>query len=307
VKDMAGPLLTLVSPKFAPQVSGSTILLANLLSGYPGRVSAISGQDAETRADPAFASPCPVRHLPLSRRLARVSGFMRRRYPEVLRRMLRIPIARSLRAAGASVVMGTFPNDVYLVAGFLAARSLQLPFYAHMHDLWVENTSPQSPGGRFAEKWEPVILSEATRVVCMTEAMQQHYAAKYGIKTELIPHCVREEDVPDATPLRAPRPGPVVVLFVGAVSPPMNLDALKVLAAAVDLLPSDYELVFCTAADQATLKGLGIASPRLRVMYVSRAEVQRLQSAAHVRGAPPSDQKNCPHKGRKVVYKNMLE
>ena len=44
------------------------------------------------------------------------------------------------------------------------------------------------------------------------------------------------------------------MLFVGAVNPVMNLDALQVLAAASELLPAEYELLYCTAADLATLQ-----------------------------------------------------
>ena len=47
---------------------------------------------------------------------------------------------------------------------------------------------------RFAEKWEPVIFRESTRILCMTEAMQKHYEKKYGIRTDLLPHCVPEQE-----------------------------------------------------------------------------------------------------------------
>ena len=80
------------------------------------------------------------------------------------------------------------------MAAFLAARKLHLPFYAYMHDLWMENMPPGTALARFAEKWEPVILRESTRVLCMTEAMQKHYEKKYRIQTELLPHTVPEED-----------------------------------------------------------------------------------------------------------------
>jgi glycosyltransferase involved in cell wall biosynthesis len=232
---------------------------------------------------------------------------MRRKYPEALRRILQGPITRRLRQCGASVVMAPLPNDVYLVASFLAARTLGLPFYAHMHDLWAENTAPHSAGRGFAETWEPVILAEATRVVCMTEAMQQHYAAKYGIKSDLMPHCVGAHDEQRLEELRPPREGNIVILFVGAVSPPMNLDALKVLAAAADRLPPNYELLFCTPSDQHTLQALGIRSARLHVKYVSRAEVQRLQSEAHVLVAPLSHKNGSPHEVRTVFSTKLLE
>jgi glycosyltransferase involved in cell wall biosynthesis len=204
------------------------------------------------------------------------------------------------------VVLAAFPSEDFLVAAFFAARNLNLPFYVHMHDLWTENTTAGTPAARFAEKWEPVIFRNSTRVLCMTEAMQKHYEGKYGIKTELLPHCVRAQDCLEAPakiqPARMANP---TVLFVGGVSAAMNLDALKVLAAASELLPEGYDLLYCTSSDLSTLKRLGIQSSRLRVKYVSRGEVQRLQSEAHVLVAPLSH-KNCSIDEVRTVFSTKL-
>jgi glycosyltransferase involved in cell wall biosynthesis len=206
---------------------------------------------------------------------------------------------------GTDVVLAAFPREDFFVAAFLAARRLRLPFYAHMHDLWQENM-PDGQAARFAAAWEPVILQQATRVLCMTEAMQKHYEKKYGIQTDLLPHSIPEQDY-----LRAPReilPPRMVkptILFVGAVSPAMNLDALRVLAAASELLPPEYELLYCTATDLTALQRLGICSSRLRVAYVSRAEVQRLQSEAHVLVAPLSH-KDCSLDEVHTVFSTKL-
>jgi glycosyltransferase involved in cell wall biosynthesis len=85
----------------------------------------------------------------------------------------------------------------------------------------------------------------------------------------------------------------------------MNLDALRVLAAASELLPPEYELLFCTATDLTELQRLGIRSSRLRVTYVSRAEVQRLQSEAHVLVAPLSH-KDCSLDEVRTVFSTKL-
>ena len=151
------------------------------------------------------------------------------------------------------------------VDGFRTAQQLGLPFYAHMHDLWLENTQRGTANGRLAALWEPRILHHATRVLCMTEAMQEHYEKKYGIQSELLPHCITDRDLDSApTALRPPQRKRPTVLFVGAVSNPMNLDALKVLAEASELLPQEYELLFCTSLDQEGLALKGIRSSRLR-------------------------------------------
>jgi glycosyltransferase involved in cell wall biosynthesis len=298
--------LMVVAPTFPPQVSGSTILLANLFSSYSGKVNAIAGYDRYSKSDPAFLAPCPSRHLRLPRTFPLLYERLSRRFPGTVSLSIRSSIHRTLKEFGSKVVLATFPYGVNLVATFLAARQLNLPFYAYMHDLWTENMPSGTTAARFAEKWEPVVLRESTRVLCMTEAMQKYYEKKYRIRTELLPHSVAEEDYLDAPaqmlPPRLPKP---TVLFVGAVSFPMNLDALKVLACASELLPPEYELLFCTSMDAPTLGRLGIRSNRLQVKYMSRAEVQRLQSEVHVLVAPLSH-KNCSIDEVRTVFSTKL-
>jgi glycosyltransferase involved in cell wall biosynthesis len=217
-----------------------------------------------------------------------------------------VSIRRILKELGTNVVLATFPFDDLLVASFLAARRLRLPFYAHMHDLWMENIPSGTAAARFAEQWEPVILKQSTRVLCMTDTMQKHYENKYGIRTDLLPHTVTEHDYQSAPTQMCPpvMPKPTI-LFVGEVSPIMNIDALKVLAATAELLPQEYELLFCTSSDLPALNRLGIQSSRLRVQYVSRAEVQRLQREAHLLVAPLSH-KNCSNDEVRTVFSTKL-
>jgi glycosyltransferase involved in cell wall biosynthesis len=186
-------------------------------------------------------------YLTFPRRFPILWDRLRRHLPIVSYHYLQYTIHRQMRQLHTAVVFGAYPDCVHLVAAFRAAQQLGLPFYAHMHDLWLENTQRGTAKGRLAALWEPRILRHATRVFCMTEAMQDHYEKKYGIQSELLPHCIADRDL-DAAPtaLRSPQRQHPTVLFVGAVSEQMNLDALKVLAQASELLPQDYVLLFCT-------------------------------------------------------------
>jgi glycosyltransferase involved in cell wall biosynthesis len=298
--------LTVVSRSFPPQVSGSAILLANLLSEYLGNMSAVVGYNRYLKIDPAFLSPCPTRYLPLPRMLPRAYDGLTRRLPALISGGIRASMRRALIGSKTGVVLAAFPSGDFFVAAFLAARELSLPVYAHMHDLWTEQMPAGTALARFAEEWEPIVLRESTRVLCMTEAMQKHYEIKYGIKTYLLPHCVPENGklrVP--AEMRRPKMAKPTVLFVGAVQEDMNLDSLKTLATASELLPSEYELLYCTSTDLTGLNRLGVQSSRLRVKYVSRAEVQRLQSEAHVLVAPLSH-KNCAMDEVRTVFSTKI-
>jgi glycosyltransferase involved in cell wall biosynthesis len=142
----------------------------------------------------------------------------------------------------------------------------------------------------------------------MTAAMQRHYEKKYGIESALLPHCIADRDLDSApTMLRPPQCKRPTVLFVGAVSDAMNLDALKVLAEASELLPQDYVLLFCTSSCREDLASLGIRSSRLQVQYVSRQEVQRLQGEADVLVAPLSHKNSSPDEVHTVFSTKLLE
>jgi len=302
------PHLTVVATAFPPQVAGSTILLANLLQHYPGEVRAIAGYDYYARSDPAFTPPCPTSSLVFPRRFPRLWDRLRRRLPFMSYHYLQRVIQQKMRDLNTSVVFGIYPDGVHLVTAFLVAQQLRLPFYAQMHDLWLENTPRGTARRRLAALWEPRILCHATRVLCMTEAMQKHYEKKYDIQTELLPHCIADDDLTSApTVLRPPQRKRPTVLFVGGVSDQMNLDALKVLAEASELLPQEYELLFCTSLDQKGLAHRGIRSSRLHAQYVSRAEVQRLQGEVDVLVAPLSHKNGSPDEVRTVFSTKLLE
>ena len=308
MKPHDGPTLTVVSQIFAPQVSGSPILLANMLSHFTGKVNTVAGYNRYSKIDPAFRAPCTVQTLALPRTFPILTDRLERRLPGLLSRVLRIFLRRALKNLSTDVVLAVFPHETYVVAAFLVARQMGLPFYVHMHDLWSENKPAGTAAARFAATWEPVILKHAQRVLCMTEAMQEHYAKKYGIKTYLLPHSIPEEDYQKApAEPHVPQLPKPTILFVGAVSPEMNLDALKVLADASELLPVEYELLFCTSFDLALLQRFGIRSSRLRATYVSRAEVQRLQSNAHVLVAVLSHKNGSPLEVQTVFSTKLLE
>jgi glycosyltransferase involved in cell wall biosynthesis len=282
--------------------------LANLLSNYPEKLQAIAGDNQYSQPDQAFLPPCPTQYVALPHITQRLYDALRIRSPALASRLIKGAIRRALTAVGTDVVLAAFPREDFLVAAFLAARRLRLPFYVHMHDLWRDNLSTDTAAARFADTWEPIILQQATRVLCMTEAMQRHYEKKYGRQTELLPHSIPAQDYLRAPhEMLSPRMPKPTVLFVGAVNPAMNLDALKVLASASEFLPQEYELLYCTSTDLASLQRMGIQSSRLRATYVSRAEVQRLQSEAHVLVAPLSHKDCAVDEVRTVFSTKLLE
>ncbi len=306
MNDTHEPLLAVVSAAFPPQVSGSAILLNNLLSGFEGRKIVLAGFDTYSKVDTTFANRYDTMSLCAPRMFPRVNTQLRVKLPFLAYRVLKFEIERILRYQRPHVIFAAYPYDTYLVATFLAAKSLNIPFYAHMHDLWIENTTRGTPLGDFARKWESRILTEATRVLCMTEAMQDHYERKYGIRGDLLPHAISHQDLLSApSGILTSQTAKPTVLFVGTVSPPMNLDALRTLASAAELLPPEYEMIFCTPSSIASFRDMGISTKRLQIKYLSRPEVQTLQSRVNILIAPLSH-KNCSSDEVRTVFSTKL-
>ena len=300
--------LMVVDDAFAPSVGGSQILLANLLASYPGRAFAAVRRHLPQQEDPDFVPPCPVDRMWSPQNLLLYRVFFRLKYkPPCMwsyRRFLRREAARRWPAA----IMAASPAVGMFLSAFQVARRAGIPFYAHMHDLWEENSAPGSDSQKLASRWEKIILTQARRVLCMTDVQADFYRKKYGISSQLLPHTIPPQSL-DAAPkgmLQATLPERTV-LFVGAVSTPMNLDSLRVLAKASELLPEDVRLLFLTRATKESLADDGIASSRLAARTVSREDVGRLVSACHVLVAPLSHKNGSAEEVRTVFSTKLLE
>lgn len=299
-------MLTVVSHSFPPRITATALILKNIFSVYSGTMSAIVGCSATGTLDKNFLSPCPTVDLSLPNMFPRLYSRMRYHFPNLMRLSIQWAIKRNLKKMGSKVVLGVFPQDESVVAAFLAARQLRLPFYLYLQDLWLENESPGTARRKFAETWEPIVLKEATRVICMTEAAQRFYEQKYGIKTFLLPHSIPESEFADAprtlTPPNMPNP---TAVFMGAIGPKFNMDALRVLTRASEKFPEKYQLVFSTPEKVEHLKKLGIWSTRLHVTYVPRPQVKKFLSDSHVLIAPISH-KNCTLEEVNTIFSTKL-
>jgi len=299
-------MLTVVSYTFPPQVSAISIVMRNLLASYHGEMRAIIGHEFYGTYDPSFTSPCPTKEILFPKLNPRIYHGLRNRYPSLTLALIRNQIQRSIKKIGKTAVLGVFPYDDFFVASFLAAKDLGLPFYAYVQDLWLEAEYRGTPKGRFAAQWEPIILKEATRVICMTEAAQEHYEKKYGIQTNLLPHAIAKVEL-DHSPLTFSKVNGACyrVVFVGSINAKFNLDALRILAAASELLPESYQLIFSTPADMAKMHKSGIHSSRLQLNYIPRDKIKAFESQAHVLIAPLSH-KNCPKDEVRTLFSTKL-
>ncbi|HEU4472544.1 MAG TPA: glycosyltransferase [Flavisolibacter sp.] len=294
--------LLVVSHAFAPYASGSAVLLANLLREYPGECMAIGGYSRYMKEDKSFTPPCPTVFLkPLK------GKFFELAYAKFMnnnRWYVRRFIEKQVKKFRPDAILGAFPHSTFFIAAFEVARKMGLPFYAHMHDLWQENYPEGYYAKKLADQYEALILKNAARVYCMTSTQAEHYAKKYGIAPEILPHTIPQKDLQDLQyrPLTGQEKK---VLFAGALSDVMNADALSVFSQAIRQLPDGTTVNFFTSASAEQLEKNGIDVSKLNLKWVSRAELEKELKTSAVLFAPLSH-KNCSALEVKTVFSTKL-
>ena len=294
--------LVIVCRTMPPQIVGSAVLMRNLFEPYRGELEAIAGWEQAAKSDPDFGPICPTHYLrfwpPLLQRL--MERRLHRMYFPLVVRFIRRKL-QCLRPA--AVFSACTPDGFFFVASFRACRRLGVPFWGHMHDLWLENTGPGDFQRRLAETWEPVIFRDADKIFCMTEAQRDHYQRKYGGSYDIIPHCVSSEtEIPSEAAVKTkPVDEPVHVLYAGNISPAMNCDAMKDFAACLDLLPANYRFTMLTSASAAACRAKGLVHPRLERDWTSVAEASKRVRQADILFLPLSF-KNCHDDEVRTVF-----
>ena len=271
-----------------PMAGGSAKMLRNLLAPFPsGSLVYVRGNnDMFPEAQDAPLGPAVAVDMPnvFRRRGSRISLS---RYLEYLW----VPwsawrMARVARREKVSAVFANYPFGFFLVAAWLAAKSLRLPLFVYMHSLW-EETTDASVDGWMAHRLEPRIFRDAAAVYAPTRFAIEHYRRKHGLEVRLLPHTVNLDDAgPEGGAGRKNEEGPHRILFTGGVYN-MNRDALLQMVEAVEKLgPSpdgrDVRLVVCAPNDPAVLAGIGVRGDRVETRFVDSRTAMRLQKEADI-------------------------
>ena len=302
-----GPLLV-AAAGFPPTLTGSAVLNRNLWGAWPaGDVVAVSVRLPGAPADPGLALP----GVPVA--LVEPWPFRRPRLAAQLDPLAAATVARTVcevaRRARARAIWANWPNTPFLLGAARAARRLGLPLYVHLHDTWREAYSarPLYLERLFAWRYEGRVLRQARRVFTITEAAREHYLAKLGIDSTVLPHAVPAEDLDRPLPPARGAGGPRVLHFAGHVYRSMNTDALARVAAALERCRHDVVLHCYAPASAATLAAAGIGGARVRVRFGSRADVMADQAGADLLVLPLAFRSPNPVEIRTVFPTKLLE
>lgn len=293
--------LVVVCRTMPPLVVGSSVLMHNLFRDYRGKLEAIAGWEYVAKVDPAFTPPCKTHYLRFRPAiLQRVMDHFKGLCYFFVRWFVYFKLRRLKPTA---VLAACTPDGLFFTASFLACRSLHIPFWGHMHDLWQENTREGSFERSLATKWEPTIFREADKLFCMTENQVEHYAAKYDRAYEIIPHCVpADAEMPEEINVTTKTSDQtMLILYTGNISRYMNLDALREFAECIDLLPANYRAKLLTSFNAEQCRKQGIYHERIEHGWVGVAESRKLIREADILFLPLSF-KNCAKDEVRTVF-----
>lgn len=191
-------------------------------------------------------------------------------FPVLLWRCLRL--ARIYRFKRLLVV---FPNEEFLLAGFLVAIWTGAKLYPYFHNTYVENRKGLSL--HFARWLQGRVFSKAIRVFVWNEGLAELYRQRYpGLKCSVLVGAVNEP-IPGFSPPPEPR-SPLQLIISGNIWD-VCLDATQRVCDAVSQV-RDSSLTFLTGMPRVFLEGMGLLKNGTRHESVpNEAVLSRLKEA----------------------------
>lgn len=275
--------------------------MSNLINNYKGEVYAIGGWQYEAKSDKSFKINCETTYVKFNLKI-----FQRifEKYSYKFIGYIKNKIKQKAKEKKVDYIMGVYPNSVFFVAAYLAAKEENIPFIAYMHDLWQENYAPESINGKLAVEYEKEILTHSFKVFCMTGIQKNFYDEKYNgsLKTDLFPHSISDDKL-EGFELKNDYTVsvPAKILYTGNISNGMNLDAIKVLIKSLDYLGDDIKVTILSSFDNEILKRYGIFDERISYNWVDMKEAFEMQKKSDILFLPLSF-KNCSPLEVKTVY-----
>ena len=290
-------VLTVISKTFPPLVIGSPILLDNLLSSYEGKLNAICGWSSDAKIDNDFLPPCEVSYLKMP------FNFLQRvfdRYLFFFSPIIKFYIHRKLKKYKSDVVLAVMnPNPEFLVASYQICKKLNIPFMIHVHDLWEENAKT-SRSKIFANKWEKIILEDCYKIFCTTERQIEWFSKKYGLRSVLLPHTIKDDDIKENSHIDHGSNEKNVV-YTGNISHHMNLDIIQKFVKSIDYLPKTINIKFFTSWDIDECIKNKVFHERIEYSWLSSNQIKSEINKADALLLPLSFE-NCSNDEVKTVF-----
>jgi hypothetical protein len=257
-----GGHVIVASAYFPPQVTGSSVVMRNLLSRFdPSSYTVVTAKPRHGDVLDHSAGVGEVFQIASSIGLSyRLNEWWREAQIPLMRRR----IEALVRQRKAELVVGVYPDYHFMLAALDASRRCGVPFVAYLHDTMaeaMEGTALENETRMLQER----VLAEAARVLVMSEGLSELYERKYGLSTVPILHTY-PEPIPE-TPVEGPqlRQG-----FWGGSLYRINLNGVRRVSDGFAQLRVPF--VMTMSPSRARLKEFGIEGSHLELAFYSTRE-----------------------------------
>lgn len=255
--------LLLLSSSVPPRTTGSAIIVGNLARQFRRDEMVVAGEQPLNSPAVHWDAAWPeIRYIyqgpPEHRRGRR--WHRRAAVPGLLSRVVRLG-----RQFGCTALLTVFPNEEFLLVGYLAARRLGVPFLPYFHNTYLDNRTGWER--RFAEWLQPRVFHAAAHVLVMSEGMVEFYRERYPeLRCTALVHSFHEP-LPEYQP--PPPPGSALRVAISGNVNATCQDAAGRVAAALQRLPGT-RLALYSGTSRAHLERLGILGDGVTLETVSR-------------------------------------
>jgi hypothetical protein len=175
----------LVSWTIPPTASGSSVVVRNLLGWFTPDEAVMLGQIP-------FDGRIDMQGIENHHRVVIPSLPIHWRIKPWLEPFFVFPVAiwvgcSTVRKHKLKAVVAVFPNELFLIAGYIIALVMGLPFFPYFHNLYIE-TRKNRVGKFIARMVQEKITGKASDVFCMSEGMSRYMAKKYRLQTTPLIH-----------------------------------------------------------------------------------------------------------------------
>lgn len=248
--------VVIASAYYPPQISGSGVLMRNLLSRFdPASYTVATSRSRQEGLEADRESE--VQYLMTS---IHFSYWLNYRWKDFQIARARTRLVDLIERKRARVLVAVYPDYYFLRAAREAAQITGVPWIAYFHDTLVEHQSRNYLAKR-ARTLQQQVFDEAARILVMSQGMAELFRSKYGVACTPVEHTY-----PEPIPRTLPEPNDLQRQgFWGGAVYSINQHAVQRVAEALHEI--DAPLVIATNQNRAHLERAGVTSPNVAFTF----------------------------------------